>query len=89
MQYQTSGMLPLTEKDLSYLKDMMSWELLAAKKAYHYANETQDAECRQAMFQIAEQHQRNLERLLLHLHEHVSQPMQISVAGADRPTTVM
>ncbi|WP_197525183.1 hypothetical protein [Symbiobacterium thermophilum] len=89
MQYQTGGMMPLTEKDLSYLKDMMSWELLAAKKAYHYANETQDAECRQAMFQIAEQHQRNLERLLTHLHEHVNQPTTIAVSGADAPTVVM
>lgn len=89
MQYQTGGMMPLTEKDLSYLKDMMSWELLASKKAYHYANETQDAECRQAMMQIAEQHQRNLERLLTHLQEHVNQATQITVSGAGSPTTVM
>jgi len=89
MQYQTGGMTPLTEKDLSYMKDMMSWELLAAKKAYHYANETQDQECRQAMMQIAEQHQRNLERLLTHLQEHVNQATQISVSGVDGPTVVM
>ncbi|MBP2019192.1 hypothetical protein J2Z79_002617 [Symbiobacterium terraclitae] len=89
MQFQTGTMTPLTEKDLAYLHDMMSWELLAAKKAFRYANETQEPECRQAMFQVAEQHQRNLERLVLHLKQHVDQATQITVSGADQPATVM
>lgn len=29
--------MPLTTKDLNYLKDEMSWELLAFKKCHHYA----------------------------------------------------
>lgn len=89
MQLQTGAMTPLTEKDLAYLKDMMSWELLATKKAFHYANETQEPECKQAMFQIAEQHQRNLERLLMHMQQHVNQATQVTVSGSPTPTTVM
>ncbi|MEW8978635.1 MAG: hypothetical protein AB2385_09540 [Symbiobacterium sp.] len=89
MQFQIGGMTPLTDKDLAYLRDAMSWELLACKKAFHYANETQDPECKQAMFQIAQQHQQNLERLLTHLSQHVDQATQITVSGADAPTTVM
>ena len=89
MQHQSGTMPPLTEKDLAYLKDQMSWELLACKKAFHYANETQETECKQAMFQIAEQHQQNLERLLGHLQQHVNQATQIQATGAQTTTTVM
>lgn len=74
------AMTPITEKDLAYMKDQMSWELLAAKKAYQYAHQTADPECRSLMFQVAEQHQRNLERVLQHLEQHVQQ--QTNQAGA-------
>lgn len=89
MPMQFGSMPPLTEKDLSYLKDQMSWELLAAKKAFRYANETQEPECKQAMLQIAEQHQRNMERLLVHLQQHVNQATQVTPSGSATPTTVM
>lgn len=89
MQHQPGAMPPLTEKDLAYLKDQMSWELLAAKKAFQYANETQEPECKQAMFHIAEQHQRNMERLLVHMQQHVNQATQITVSNSPTPTTVM
>lgn len=69
-------MPPLSEKDLAYLKDHMSWELVAAKKAHQYAHQTQEPECRQVMFQIAQQHQQNVERLVQHLEQHVSQTLQ-------------
>lgn len=75
-------MLPLTEKDLAYLHDQMSWELVATKKAYQYAHQTMEPDCKQLMFQIAEQHQRNLERLLGHLQEHVDRTVQANVPGA-------
>jgi len=71
MQQQTD-MLPLTEKDLAYMHDMMSWELVATKKAYQYAQQTMDPDCRSLMFQVAEQHQRNLERILTHLEQHAA-----------------
>jgi hypothetical protein len=68
---QSGQMTPLTEKDLSYMKDQMSWELVATKKAFQYAHQTQDADCQQLMLQVAQKHQTNMERLLQHLGEHV------------------
>jgi len=82
------AMHPITEKDLSYIKDQMSWELLAAKKAYQYAHQTTDPECRTLMFQVAEQHQRNLERVLQHLEQHVQQTNQAGTTGVGASTTM-
>lgn len=82
MQQNLGPMLPLTEKDLAYLHDQMSWELVATKKAYQYAHQTLEPECRSLMYQVAEQHQRNLERLLDHLQEHVDRTIAQHVPGA-------
>jgi len=79
---QTEQMTPLTEKDLSYMKDAIAWELVACKKAFQYAHQTLEPECRHLMFQIAEQHQRNLESVVQHLGEHVQQTVQSAVSGA-------
>jgi hypothetical protein len=68
---QSDQMTPLTEKDLLYMKDEMSWELVAAKKAFQYAHQTLDTDCQQLMLQVAQQHQSNMERLLQHLGVHV------------------
>lgn len=75
-------MMPLSEKDLAYMKDQMSWELVACKKAYQYAHQTMEPECRQLMFQVAEQHQRNMEQVLGHLSEHLQQTVQAHTPGA-------
>lgn len=79
---QQGDMRPLTEKDLAYMHDIMSWELLAAKKAYQYAHQTLEPDCRQLMFQVAQQHQRNMEQIMQHLGQHVSMTIQANVAGA-------
>jgi hypothetical protein len=84
---QNEQMTPLSEKDLAYIKDHMSWELLACKKAYQYAHQTLEPECRQLMFQVAETHQRNFERVLQHLGQHVQQSVQCAVSGAQPMTT--
>lgn len=77
MQNSQQQQFPLTEKDLAYLKDSMSWELLAAKKAYQYAHQTLEPECRQLMFQVAQTHQQNMEQLLNYLSQCASQPLQV------------
>ncbi|HEY8347940.1 MAG TPA: hypothetical protein VIL07_11840 [Symbiobacteriaceae bacterium] len=66
---QISDRAPLSEKELFYIRDQMSWELVAAKKAYQYAHQTSDPECRNLMFTVAEQHQRNLERVMQYLQQ--------------------
>lgn len=86
---QNGETFPLTEKDLTYIKDQMSWELVAAKKAYQYAHQTSDPECRSLMFQVAEQHQRNLERVMQHLEQCVQKTVQSSAAMSGAGTTIM
>lgn len=86
---QSEQMTPLTEKDLSYMKDAIAWEIVACKKAYQYAHQTLEPECRQLMFQVAEQHQKNLEAIVQHLGEHVQQSVQCAVSGAQPMTTHM
>lgn len=82
MDQSRGDMLPLTQKDLAYLKDQMSWELLATKKAFQYAHQTMEPECQKLMHQIGEKHQRNLERLLSHLQQHVDQLIQANLGAA-------
>ncbi len=86
---QHTQMLPLTEKDLSYIKDLAAWELVAFKKAYQYAHQTLEPECRQVMFEVGRQHQQNVENLTHHLQQHVNVAVQASVSGVQSVTTQM
>jgi len=66
----------ITTKDHLYLKDQLSWELLAAKKCRHFANECTDPEIRQAIDKAGQMHQRHYELLLKHLKNNNAQQMQ-------------
>ncbi|MDQ0154468.1 ferritin-like domain-containing protein [Robertmurraya andreesenii] len=57
----------ITTKDISYLKDAMSWELLAFKKFHFYAEQVENEEFKQALNQAGKMHQAHFERLLSHL----------------------
>lgn len=57
----------ITTKDLSYLKDAMSWELLAFKKFHFYAEHVTNNEIKQALEQAGKMHQDHYQRLLTHL----------------------
>lgn len=54
----------LTGKDLSYIKDALSWELLASKKCYHLSQIAQDREIADKMRWAAQVHEGHY-RLLL------------------------
>jgi hypothetical protein len=69
----------ITTKDLSYLRDAMSWELLAAKKCAHFANECTDAKVAQAIHRVGQMHIRHYQQLLRHC--------QGTNAAASRPIT--
>lgn len=56
--------MQISTKDLQYLTDEMSWELLAFKKCHHYANEIQDQQLKDAVNQIGAMHQQHYEALL-------------------------
>jgi hypothetical protein len=54
----------LTTKDLAYLKDAMSWELLAAKKCAHWAAETQDPEIKSLLEKAGAMHHQHYDLML-------------------------
>ena len=54
----------ITDKDHLYLKDALSWELLAAKKCHHYAGSCQDQEIAQLLNRLGQMHQNHYQRLL-------------------------
>ncbi len=58
----------ITTKDLAYLKDAMSWELLAMKKCNHFAEECQDNEIRNAINRAGEMHGNHYRMLLNHVN---------------------
>lgn len=57
----------ITTKDLSYLKDALSWELNAFKKLHHFAGEAKDPQIKQALDSAGRMHQAHYEQLLKHL----------------------
>lgn len=57
----------ITSKDLSYLKDAMSWELIAFKKFAFYAQQCKDPQIKQLMDKVGKMHQRHYQKLLTHL----------------------
>ncbi|MFD3448764.1 hypothetical protein ACFDTO_29730 [Microbacteriaceae bacterium 4G12] len=70
----------ISTKDLSYLEDMMNWNLLAAKKAHFFAGQCQDPGIKQALEKAGMMHQRHYNTLLHHLQtpqaQTAQQPMQ-------------
>lgn len=85
-QMQTQNQTPtfmeppqvITTKDCLYLKDMLSWELLAMKKCYHTAQECIDPQMKQAIDQAGQMHQRHYQILLKHL-QHDNQTAMANV----------
>jgi hypothetical protein len=70
---QTVGMMAnppeiITDKDLSYLKDALSWELLAMKKCSHWAQACQDQEIKNLVHKAGQMHQAHYIRLLNELN---------------------
>lgn len=69
---QTAAPIPypprvITTKDLSYLKDALSWELDAFKKLHAFAGQAQDPQIKQALDSAGRMHQSHYEQLLKHL----------------------
>jgi hypothetical protein len=64
----------ITTKDLAYLKDALSWELLAMKKCKQFAASASDPEIRQSIDGIGQMHQRHYQKLLQYLKSNPNQP---------------
>ncbi|CAM3475153.1 hypothetical protein GCM10009865_13040 [Aeromicrobium ponti] len=63
----------VSTKDSLYLTDMLSWNLLALKKAHFYAQQCQDQELKTQFEQCGQMHQRHYEQLLTHLNQQNQQ----------------
>lgn len=67
-QQMTADRSLLSDKELHYLKDFMSWELLAMKKCADLANRCQDPEIQSLMRETGKKHLSHYQQLLGHLH---------------------
>lgn len=67
----------ITSKDLLYLTDMMSWNLLALKKAHFYAGQCQMSEISQALEKACQMHERHYRQILNHMQKHTGQAPQM------------
>lgn len=63
----TSNRNLLADKELDYLSDFMSWELLAAKKCHHAAMQCNDPQIREFINQVGHRHLQHYENLLSHI----------------------
>ncbi|KRF21513.1 hypothetical protein [Paenibacillus sp. Soil787] len=66
----------ITTKDSQYLKDQLSWELLAMKKCRHFAQECSDSEIGQLIDKAGQMHQKHYMLLLKHLQNNNSEEMK-------------
>ncbi|GAA3407198.1 hypothetical protein ACFFNY_00490 [Paenibacillus hodogayensis] len=57
----------ISDKELLYLKDFLSWELLAVKKCKDAADACTDAAIRQAIVQMGQRHEAHYETILAEL----------------------
>ncbi|WP_046173680.1 ferritin family protein [Domibacillus indicus] len=57
----------LSTKDLLYLKDALSWELLAFKKFHFFAQQVSNPDIQQALDRAGKMHQDHFQKLLAHL----------------------
>lgn len=57
----------ITTKDLAYIKDALSWELLAFKKFHFLAGQVQDNDIKQALEKVGQMHQTHYQKILSHL----------------------
>ncbi|WNB93021.1 hypothetical protein [Bacillus sp. NEB1478] len=57
----------ITGKDLNYIKDMLSWNLLGAKKAHSMASQCQDFEIKSTLEKACKMHESHYNRILGHI----------------------
>ncbi|TLS38776.1 hypothetical protein [Pseudalkalibacillus caeni] len=68
----------LSTKDHLYLTDMMSWNLMAMKKAHFYADLCQDQDVKAALDKAGQMHQQHYQKILNHMEMHLQEKTQPS-----------
>jgi len=59
----------ISDKELNYVKDYLSWELLAAKKCSDHAKQEADQNSSQLFMDCAQIHQQNYNDLLSYVQQ--------------------
>ncbi len=59
----------LSSKELNYIKDLLSWELLSVKKCYSYASDEGNTEDQKAFFDAVGIHRQNYMNLLNYIQQ--------------------
>ncbi|MDD2203117.1 MAG: hypothetical protein PHT75_04430 [Bacilli bacterium] len=54
----------ISTKDLDYLKDMLNWNFIAAKKAAHYLQHIEDEDVKNVITQVGDMHKQHFNILL-------------------------
>ncbi|WP_100405352.1 hypothetical protein [Bacillus solitudinis] len=67
----------ITTKDQLYLSDMLSWNLLAMKKAHFFARQCQDQEISHMLDQTGAMHQKHYQQILTHLQSNQQQQIPV------------
>lgn len=68
--------MQISAKDLQYLSDEMSWELIAFKKCHHFAGEVQDTQIKAAIDKLGAMHQQHYQALLQCVQSSTGQSQQ-------------
>lgn len=88
IDYQQAVMMEppeiMSTKDHLYVKDMLSWNLLAMKKMHFFAQQCQNPDVKEALEQVGLMHDRHYQLLLQQMQQYLNQPSQnISQKGGD------
>jgi len=75
-EIMTTPPVMVTVKDSLYFTDMLSWNLLAMKKAHFYAQNAQDPAIKAQIEKCGQMHQRHYERILQHFNDNSQASMQ-------------
>ncbi len=59
----------LSSKELNYIKDLLSWELLSVKKCYNYASSESNTEDQKIFFDAVDLHRQNYMNLLNYIQQ--------------------
>jgi hypothetical protein len=62
----------ISTKDSLYLNDMLSWNLLAMKKAHLFATNCQDQEVKAELEKCGQMHQRHYQMILNHMGKDIN-----------------
>lgn len=62
----------LSTKEVNYIKDLLSWELLTSKKCFQYANQETNPTHKKAFSDTANLHQQNYLDLLSYANEIIN-----------------